>query len=258
MSRTACTLFFCVLLVSAAALAQQTQAPMPAPLASAKTTTPEEQKSAAKNVENPAAKIASKVPMRGQPEESTSPGSALPSQGSAWISPPPPASTASVSLAYPATSSETASRVEDLLRDAAALRGQGNLTKAMELYNEALALAPQYAETYRQRAMTLLRLGDSVQAQIDYGRFLALDPQARARVRDEIQLFSQSGYARVGETEVALSAGQSAFSRASFARAAFARVFARGGRPARRGDCKAAGRLQSGKAVRSELFHCLG
>ena len=108
-------------------------------------------------------------------------------------------------LAYPATRIETASRIEALIRDAAVLRGQGNLSKAMELYNEALTLSPQYAETYRQRALTLLRLGDRVQAQIDYGRFMELDPQARPRVRDEIQLFSQSGYARVGETEVALS-----------------------------------------------------
>ena len=47
--------------------------------------------------------------------------------------------------------------------------------------------------------------GRSGAAQVDYGRFLELDPQARGRTRDEIQLYAQSGYARVGETEVALS-----------------------------------------------------
>ena len=91
----------------------------------------------------------------------------------------------------------------------------------MALYNEALALAPQYAETYRQRALTLLRLGDRVQAQVDYGRFLELDPQARGRTRDEIQLYAQSGYARVGETEVALSRPHSACAGDGFARGAF-------------------------------------
>ena len=69
----------------------------------------------------------------------------------------------------------------------------------MESYNEALRIAPQYAEAYRQRALTLLRLGDRVRAQADYARFLELDPQSRARVHEEIQLFEGSGYARVGE-----------------------------------------------------------
>ncbi len=205
MSRTAYTLLFCLSLVPVVALAQQSQAPIPAPPLPAKALMPDEQTSAVKNVENPTPMTAAKAPMRGQPEESSSPGSAIPNQGSAWISPPPPDSTASVPLAYPATRIETASRVEALIRDAAALRAQGNLSKAMELYNEALALAPRYAEAYRQRALTLVRLGDRVQAQIDYARFLELDPQAQPRVRDEIQLFSQSGYARVGETEVALN-----------------------------------------------------
>jgi tetratricopeptide (TPR) repeat protein len=92
--------------------------------------------------------------------------------------------------------------VEDLIRRAGALVTQGNLSKAMELYGEALGLAPQYPETYRQRAPALLRLGDRVQAQTDYARFLALDPQARTRVQQEIELFGQSGYAQPGETVV--------------------------------------------------------
>ncbi len=83
------------------------------------------------------------------------------------------------------------------IRRAASLVAQGNLSKAMEMYAEALGLAPQHAETYRQRALTLLRLGDRVQAQTDYAQFLALDPQARTRVQEEIQLFSESGYAQV-------------------------------------------------------------
>jgi tetratricopeptide (TPR) repeat protein len=92
--------------------------------------------------------------------------------------------------------------VADLNRRAGALVAGGNLQKAMELYNESLRLAPQYAETYRQRALTLLRLGDGVQAQVDYARFLALDPQALGRLREEIQLFGNSGFAQVGETVV--------------------------------------------------------
>ena len=84
---------------------------------------------------------------------------------------------------YPATHAEDAARVADLNRRAGALVAGGNLQKAMELYNESLRLAPQYAETYRQRALTLLRLGDGVQAQVDYARFLALDPQALGRLR---------------------------------------------------------------------------
>ncbi len=150
------------------------------------------------------------VPMRsGSQEESAesySPGSAIPNQGSAWIHPTLPNPTVSVPLAYPGTHDETALRVEDLIRRAASLRAQGNLSKAMEMYAEALGLAPQHAETYRQRALTLLRLGDRVQAQTDYAQFLALDPQARTRVQEEIQLFSESGYARVEETAGAVSA----------------------------------------------------
>jgi tetratricopeptide (TPR) repeat protein len=97
-------------------------------------------------------------------------------------------------------------RVEDLIRRAGLLVAQGNLSKAMELYDEALSLAPQYPETYRQRALTLLRLGDRVQAQADYASFLALDPQARTRVQQEIQLFGDSGYAQVEDTVVTPSA----------------------------------------------------
>jgi tetratricopeptide (TPR) repeat protein len=204
MDRTAYILLFSFLLVPAIAGAQQTQAPIPAPPSPAKVPMPDSRTSATKNNGDTMPSSPAKIAMRWQPEQSASPGSALPSQGSAWIS-PPPTPAASVPLAYPATRIETASRVEDLIRDAASLRAQGNLSKAMELYNEALTLAPRFAETYRQRALTLLRLGDRVQAQIDYGRFLELDPQAQPRVKDEIQLFAQSGYARVGETEVALS-----------------------------------------------------
>jgi tetratricopeptide (TPR) repeat protein len=193
------------MLVPAIAGAQQTQAPTPAPPSPATVPIPDNGISATKNNGDTMPSSSAKSAMRGQPDESASPGTALPNQGSAWISPPPSTPAAGVPLAYPATRIASASRVEDLIRDAATLRTQGNLSKAMELYNEALALAPRYAETYRQRALTLVRLGDRVQAQIDYGRFLELDPQAQPRVKDEIQLFAQSGYSRVGETEVALN-----------------------------------------------------
>ena len=106
-------------------------------------------------------------------------------------------------LAYSASRSDTALRIEDLMRGAAALRTQGNFSKAMALYNEALTIAPRYAEGYRQRALTLVRLGDRVQAQVDYNRFLALDPQAPDQAREEVTLFEQSGRARLGESEAA-------------------------------------------------------
>ena len=120
--------------------------------------------------------------------------------GPGMINPAPPVASVSPPLAYPTTHTETAARVEELLSGAAALVAQGNLSKAMESYNEALRIAPQYAEAYRQRALTLLRLGDRVRAQVDYARFLALDPQSRNRVHEEVQLFETSGYTKVGET----------------------------------------------------------
>jgi tetratricopeptide (TPR) repeat protein len=200
-----CTFVSSVLLVSAAALAEQKAAPTNAPTPAANTQAADKQTPPAESPENSGPSAGAQTQPRGQGEAASAPIEGVPSQGSAWISPPPPGPTAGAQLTYPATRIDTASRVEDLLRDAAALRGQGNLSKAMELYNAAMALAPRYAETYRQRALTLLRLGDRVQAQVDYGRFLELDPQARDRTRDEIRLFAQSGYARVGETEVALS-----------------------------------------------------
>jgi tetratricopeptide (TPR) repeat protein len=229
MDRTTRILLVIFVLIPAMAGAQQTQAPIPAPPSPAivpvpdsttsaiknnadttpqslpKTPIPDTRTSAAKNNADTMPSSPAKIAMRGQPDESASPGTGLPNQGSAWISPQPQSPATVVPLAYPATRIEIASRVEDLIRDAATLRTQGNLSKAMELYNEAITLAPRYAETYRQRALTLLRLGDRVQAQIDYGRFLELDPQAQPQVKDEIQLFAQSGYARVGETEVALN-----------------------------------------------------
>ena len=205
MSRIIYTLLFCLSLVPALAIVQQSKTPIPAPTSPAQAPMPDTQASAAKNIVDSTPTSAAKAQRSGLPDDLTSPGSAIPNQGSAWISPPPPDSTVSVPLAYPATRIETASRVENLIRDAASLRAQDNLSKAMELYNEALTLAPRYAEAYRQRALTLVRLGDRVQAQIDYGRFLELDPQAQPRVKDEIKLFAQSGYAKVGETEVALN-----------------------------------------------------
>jgi tetratricopeptide (TPR) repeat protein len=106
-------------------------------------------------------------------------------------------------LAYSASRSETTLRIEDLMRGAAALRAQGNFSKAMALYNEALKLAPQYSEGYRQRALTLVRLGNRVQAQVDYNRYLLLDPQAASQIQEEIVLFEQSGRAHVGEADAA-------------------------------------------------------
>jgi tetratricopeptide (TPR) repeat protein len=134
--------------------------------------------------------------------ESYSPGAAMPKEGSAWIHPTPTPPPVRVPQTYPATHAEDAARVDDLNRRAAALVAEGNLQKAMELYNESLRLAPQHAETFRLRAIALLRLGDRVQAQVDYARFLALDPQALGRLREEIQLFGNSGFAQVGETVV--------------------------------------------------------
>jgi tetratricopeptide (TPR) repeat protein len=96
-------------------------------------------------------------------------------------------STSTLPLPMPADS-----RAEDLKRQADLLAAQGNLSKAMAFYNEALVIAPRSAEIYRRRALVLLRLGDRVQAQADYLRFLELDPQAQNRVRQEIQLFEQS------------------------------------------------------------------
>ena len=149
--------------------------------------------------QTPATASPPKVPTRGPSEASSSPGPTVPSEGTAWINPAPPVPSISPPLAYPTTRAEPASRVEELLGGAASLVAQGNLSKAMESYNEALRIAPHYAEAYRQRALTLLRLGDRVRAQADYARFLELDPQSRNRVHEEIQLFEESGYARVGE-----------------------------------------------------------
>jgi tetratricopeptide (TPR) repeat protein len=106
-------------------------------------------------------------------------------------------------LAYSASRDETTLRIEDLMRGAAALRTQGNFSKAMALYNEALKLAPKYAEGYRQRALTLVRLGNRVQAQVDYNRYLMLDPQAAGQIQEEIVLFEQSGRTHVGEADAA-------------------------------------------------------
>lgn len=129
----------------------------------------------------------------------SSPDSVIPSEAGTTV--PPPSSGAP--LAYSASRSETALRIEDLMRGAAALRSTGNHSKAMELYNEVLTLAPRYAEAYRQRALTLVRLGDRTQAQIDYNRFLAMDPQSPQRVQEEIVLFEQSGRSQLGRSEAA-------------------------------------------------------
>ena len=141
----------------------------------------------------------------GSEEESPgsySPGAAVPKQGSAWIHPTPPNPTASFPQTYPATHVDVASRVEDLMRRAGPLAAQGNLSKAMELYNEALGLAPQYAEAYHQRSLAAAPPGRSTRPETHYARFLALDPQARLRVQQEIELFGESGYSQVGETVI--------------------------------------------------------
>jgi tetratricopeptide (TPR) repeat protein len=124
----------------------------------------------------------------------------LASAGSLATVPPPQAGSP---LAYSASRSETALQVEDLMRGAAALRTQGNFPKAMALCNDALTLAPNYAEGYRQRALTLVRLGDRVRAQVDYNRYLALDPHATAHAQDELVLFEQSGRRPPGQAEAA-------------------------------------------------------
>ena len=191
MDRIIYMLFFALSMLPAMAGAEPPQKPRPASPTKAEpepTPLPPAPASAATNEESP---------------ESYSPGAAVPKQGSAWIHPTPPNWTVPAPQTYPATHVDAAGRVEDLMRRAASLVAQGNLSKAMELYNEALGLAPHYAEAYRQRALALLRLGDGVQAQVDYARFLALDPQAQTRLREEIQLFGQSGYAQVGETGIA-------------------------------------------------------
>ncbi len=64
-------------------------------------------------------------------------------------------------------------------------------------------LAPQYGEGYRQRALTLVALGNPVQAQADYNRFLALNPQAPDQVQQEVTLFEQSGRTPIGQAEAA-------------------------------------------------------
>jgi tetratricopeptide (TPR) repeat protein len=129
-----------------------------------------------------------------------------PSPSSSWSSQslptaPPPQTVPP--LAYSASRSEAALRVEDLMRGAAAVREQGNFRSAIELYNEALTIAPLYPEAYRQRALTLVRLGDRVQAQVDYNRYLALDPRTPRQVREEMVLFQQSGHAQLGQAEAA-------------------------------------------------------
>jgi tetratricopeptide (TPR) repeat protein len=106
-------------------------------------------------------------------------------------------------LAYSASRSEAALRIQDLMQGAAALRTQGNYAKAMELYNQVLTIAPQYPEAYRQRALTLVQLGNRVQAQADYDRFLSLDPRTPDRVREEVTLFEQSGLAQGGAAAAA-------------------------------------------------------
>jgi tetratricopeptide (TPR) repeat protein len=130
---------------------------------------------------------------------SPNPSSVSPSASMATVTPPWTGSP----LAYSASRSDAALRIEDLMRGAAALRKQGNLPRAMAMYNEALSIAPLYAEAYRQRALTLVRLGDRVQAQVDYNRYLALDPQALTQVKEEVVLFEQSGRAQFGEAEAA-------------------------------------------------------
>lgn len=146
------------------------------------------------------------APTRVAQRPSAAPTGPIPSLGSIWsdeaaIAPVVPST--GLPLAYSASRSNAALRVEDLMRGAAALRTQGDFAKAMELYNEALRIAPRYAEGYRQRALTLVKLGNRVQAQVDYDRFLALDPRAPDQVRDEITLFQQSGQGRIGESEAA-------------------------------------------------------
>ena len=150
----------------------------------------------------PAAPQAAPTP----PSPQSNAGTTGTSPGAAWNSEvlpsvPPPA--AALPLAYSASRSESALRVEDLMRGASALRQQGNFAKAMALYNDALAIAPLYPEAYRQRALTLVRLGDRVQAQIDYNRYLALDRDAPRHVREELVLFQQSAWGQPGQAEAA-------------------------------------------------------
>ncbi|MEN6449877.1 MAG: tetratricopeptide repeat protein [Thermoguttaceae bacterium] len=141
------------------------------------------------------------------PEGPYGPGTvAGPNVGSAFgnvPTPPRQAPSAGAPLVYSTSRSDVALRIEDLMRGAAALRTQNNFAKAMALYDEVLTIAPRYAEGYRQRAITLARLGNRVQAQIDYDHFLELDPKAADQVREEVTLFEQSGQARIGEAEAA-------------------------------------------------------
>jgi tetratricopeptide (TPR) repeat protein len=107
---------------------------------------------------------------------------------------PPNASTSNLTPPNPTTPLPIPadSRAFELKNQADSLAALGNLSAAMALYDEALRIAPRSAEIYRGRALALSRLGDRVQAQSDYRRFLELDPQGQNRVEQEFQLFQQS------------------------------------------------------------------
>jgi len=134
--------------------------------------------------------------------------------------------------------SETDFSASDLVVRGAALAAEGELAKAMEFYDQALKIAPRYAEAYRQRSLVLLRLGDSVQAEADYRRFLELDPSAQVRLQEEAVLLQRSGYAatlpRVSpgggvpeptmEGRVALADGYYGFARDAFQRGGYGAV----------------------------------
>ncbi len=188
-----CVLVFSIMLLSAAGGAEQPGSPPPPSMAQPPSTLPEQTATVAqRSREGPDAAGAVAYP-------SPNSSSAWTSESMATVMPPWTGSP----LAYSASRSEAALRIEDLMRGAAARRKQGSFSKAMALYNEALTIAPLYAEGYRQRALTLVRLGDRVQAQVDYNRYLALDPQAPAQTREEVVLFEQSGRARPGEAAAA-------------------------------------------------------
>jgi tetratricopeptide (TPR) repeat protein len=199
--RYVAALLLCSWLLPAIAAAEQpAQAPMPPPNGTA----PIGNWSASNANENKANSVPSSERAR-----ALSPETGVPDRGSAWISPPPPAPPVSAPLPYPVTGAAEASKAEDLTRAGASLMAQGDFTRAMELYNEAAAIAPRYGEVYRQRALALVRIGDRVQAQKDYVRYLEFDPQARTRILNEISLYQGSGYAKVGEAEGVIGPGRS-------------------------------------------------
>jgi len=67
--------------------------------------------------------------------------------------------------------------VEVIMKRALEAQGAGNLDKALELYDRAIQIAPDYAEAYNRRATVFLSQDKLDQALLDLNETLRLEPR---------------------------------------------------------------------------------